>query len=48
MTRVVRDALIGVVLTAVTFLGVLYQINEAQAEPAPGESNLPQLICPLH
>jgi hypothetical protein len=48
MSRRVRDVLIGVALTAIAFLGVLYQVNEAQGEPAPGESSLPRLMCPLH
>ena len=48
MSRRVRDVLIGVALTGVAFLGVLYQVNEAQGEPAPGERNVPRLICPLH
>jgi len=39
-------ALVGLLLTAVTFIGVLYQVNEALGAEAQG--SLPQLICPLH
>jgi hypothetical protein len=39
-----RDVLIGVALTVVTFFGALYQVNESQAT----DSELPRLICPLH
>jgi hypothetical protein len=37
--------LVGLLVTGVSFLGVLYQVNEAMAEP---EGSVPQLICPLH
>lgn|GEM_PF-5497728 len=46
MTRQrVTYALVGLLLTGVSFLGVLYQVNEAMAEP---EGSVPQLLCPLH
>ncbi|MDA0179813.1 hypothetical protein OJ997_05870 [Solirubrobacter phytolaccae] len=38
--------LVGLLITGVSFLGVLYQVNEAMAEDADG--SVPQLICPLH
>jgi hypothetical protein len=45
--RRVREVLIGLVLAAVSFLGVLYQVNESAT--AKGEDGgVPQLICPLH
>jgi hypothetical protein len=41
------EVLIGLVLAGVSFLGVLYQVNEAAA--AKGEDGgVPKLICPLH
>jgi hypothetical protein len=48
MTRRGRDLLLGVILTLVAFMGVLYQVAAASPEPAPGEQNLPRLVCPLH
>ena len=45
--RRVREVLIGLALAAVSFLGVLYQVNESAA--AKGEDGgVPRLICPLH
>jgi len=45
--RRVREVLIGLVLASVSFLGVLYQVNESAA--AKGEDGgVPRLICPLH
>ena len=45
--RRAREVLIGLVLAAVSFLGVLYQVNESAA--AKGENDgVPRLICPLH
>jgi hypothetical protein len=41
----VHRLLIGVALTGVSFLGVLYQVNESMADP---EGSVPQLLCPLH
>lgn len=38
--------LVGLLLTAITFVGVLYQVNEAMGASADG--TIPQLICPLH
>ena len=41
------EVLVGLVLAGVSFLGVLYQVNETAA--AKGEDGgVPQLICPLH
>ena len=41
------EVLIGLVLAGVSFLGVLYQVNESAA--AKGEDGgVPRLICPLH
>ena len=49
MNRLARDLLIGVLLTAVTFFGVLYQVAASSPEAgANGEQPLPRLICPLH
>lgn len=44
MTRV-QHLLIGLALTAVSFLGVLYQVNETLDS---AEGSVPRLICPLH
>ena len=38
--------LVGLLLTGVSFLGVLYQVNESLADS--GENTVPRLICPLH
>ena len=47
MTRErVMYLLVGLLLTGVTFLGVLYQVNESMGASADG--SVPQLICPLH
>ena len=49
MNRLARDLLIGVLLTAVAFFGVLYQLAASSPEAgANGEQPLPRLICPLH
>lgn len=41
------EVLIGLALAGVSFLGVLYQVNESAA--AKGEDGgVPKLICPLH
>jgi len=45
--RRVREVLIGLVLAAVSFLGVLYQVNES-ATAKGDDGGVPQLICPLH
>jgi hypothetical protein len=46
--RRVRDVLVGLLLAAISFLGVLYQVNEA-AKGADGRSDgVPKLLCPLH
>ena len=45
--RRMTEVLVGVALAAVSFLGVLYQVNESMA--AKGEDGgVPKLICPLH
>jgi hypothetical protein len=47
--RRVRDVALGLVLAGVSFLGVLYQVNESQAAGDDGASGgVPRLICPLH
>jgi hypothetical protein len=47
--RRVREVLLGLVLAGVSFLGVLYQVNETQAAGGDGTSGgVPQLLCPLH
>jgi hypothetical protein len=47
--RGVRDLLIGLLLTAVAFLGTLYQVNESTAAADHGDGEqLPKLFCPLH
>jgi hypothetical protein len=46
--RRVRDVAIGLVLAAVSFLGVLYQVNESQASEGGQSDGVPRLICPLH
>jgi hypothetical protein len=48
MSRRLRDVLIGVLLTLVTFLGVLWQVNEAGALGSKDPDSLPRLVCPLH
>ena len=39
--------LIGLALTAVSFLGVLYQVNESMARDG-SDGSVPRLLCPLH
>lgn len=46
MSRRLSQLLVGLALTAVSLLGVLYQVNESLAESADG--TVPQLLCPLH
>jgi len=46
MSRRVRDLLVGVALTLVTFAGVAWQVGATQPDGAHRE--LPPLICPLH
>jgi hypothetical protein len=48
MARRVRDVTLGLVLAAVSFLGVLYQVNESQAAGEGESGGVPRLICPLH
>jgi hypothetical protein len=48
MSRRLRDGLLGLALALVTFLGVLWQVNEAGALGADDRDSLPRLICPLH
>ena len=47
MTRRMRDLALGLILAGVTFLGVLWQVNESVAAGAD-EDSVPRLICPLH
>jgi hypothetical protein len=46
--RRVRDVAVGLVLAGVSFLGVLYQVNETQASDGGESGGVPRLICPLH
>jgi hypothetical protein len=46
--RRVRDLLLGLVLAGVSFLGVLYQVNESMADDGSSDGSVPRLICPLH
>lgn len=46
MSRRMSQLLVGLALTGITFLGVLYQVNESMADTADG--TVPQLLCPLH
>jgi hypothetical protein len=47
--RRIRDVVLGLVLAGVSFLGVLYQVNETTASEADGKSGeVPRLLCPLH
>jgi hypothetical protein len=48
--RRAREVGIGVLLAGVSFLGVLYQVNESAAQgSADGRSSgVPKLLCPLH
>lgn len=49
MTRQrVTYLLVGLLLTAVSFLGVLYQLNESMADDGSADGSVPRLICPLH
>jgi len=58
MSRAVRDLLVGLALTLVAFVGVLWQLDQSGAlrsADAHGKSgarqehvSLPRLICPLH
>ena len=45
--RRIRDVALGLVLAAVSFLGVLYQVNESAADKGQ-DGGVPRLICPLH
>jgi hypothetical protein len=45
--RRLAEVLIGLVLAGVSFLGVLYQVNESMAADGD-DSGVPRLICPLH
>ena len=45
--RRVCELLIGLLLAGVSFLGVLYQVNESMAANGD-DSGVPKLICPLH
>jgi hypothetical protein len=42
------QVLIGLALTAVSFLGVLYQVNESLAHDGSADGSVPRLLCPLH
>jgi hypothetical protein len=46
--RRVRDVALGLVLAGVSFLGVLYQVNESAAAGDGETGGVPKLICPLH
>ena len=49
MTRQhVVHLLVGLLLTGVSFLGVLYQVNESMADDGSADGSVPRLICPLH
>ena len=41
------EVLIGLALAGVSFLGVLYQVNESAAARGD-DGGVPKLICPLH
>ncbi len=44
----VNRVLVGLALTAVSFLGVLYQVNETMGDDAAADGSVPRLVCPLH
>jgi hypothetical protein len=46
--RGVTQLLVGLLLTGVSFLGVLYQVNESLADDGSADGSVPRLICPLH
>jgi hypothetical protein len=46
MSRRIRDLLVGLALTAVTFAGVAWQAGATASDGAHRE--LPSLVCPLH
>lgn len=45
--RRVTEVFIGLALAGVSFLGVLYQVNESMAAKGD-DGGVPKLICPLH
>jgi hypothetical protein len=49
MTRErVTYLLVGLLITGVSFLGVLYQVNESMAVDGSADGSVPRLLCPLH
>ena len=48
MTRRARDLLLGVILTLVALMGVLYQVAAATPEDSTGAERMPRLVCPFH
>ena len=46
--RRVCELLVGLALTGVSFLGVLYQVNESMADDGSADGSVPRLLCPLH
>jgi hypothetical protein len=48
MTRRVRDVMLGVVLTLVALMGVLYQVAAATPSDSEGAAKMPRLVCPFH
>jgi hypothetical protein len=40
--------LVGLLITGVSFLGVLYQVNESMAADGSADGSVPRLLCPLH
>ncbi|MEA2317486.1 MAG: hypothetical protein QOD44_1675 [Solirubrobacteraceae bacterium] len=48
MSRRLRDILVGLALTLVTSMGVLWQVNEAGALGSKDPHSVPRLVCPLH
>jgi hypothetical protein len=46
--RAAHHWLIGLALTVVSFLGVLYQVNESMAADGSADGSVPRLLCPLH
>ena len=46
--RRAREVLLGVALTGVTLLAILFGMNEATAAGDGRGAEVPRLLCPLH
>ena len=48
MSQRMTYLLVGLLLTVISFFGVLYQVNESMADDGSADGSMPRLICPLH